>query len=231
MQRTHILQRLGKCVKCLGALIGRCIWIFIFKKVSCSRTKFVHSTEFIADEIVKELHNGGLGGHFGIDKTTVLVKERYFWPSINKDVKIFVECCRIFQLAKGKSQNIGLYTPILVPKRPWEDISMDFILGLPRMQSGHDYVMVVVDKFLNMAHFIPCKKTNDATKVVVLFFKEIVWLHGLPRSITLIGIQDFLDIFGGHFGRIWVPSCCTIQHIIHKQMDRPRWLTRVLGIC
>jgi hypothetical protein len=70
----------------------------------------------------------------GIDKTTTLVKERYFWPSINKDVKKFVECCRIFQLAKGKSQNTGLYTPLLVPERPWEDISMEFVLGLPRTE-------------------------------------------------------------------------------------------------
>ena len=41
--------------------------------------------------LVKELHNGGLGGHFGIDETTVLVKERYCWPSINMDVRKFVE--------------------------------------------------------------------------------------------------------------------------------------------
>jgi hypothetical protein len=83
----------------------------------------------------------------GIDKTMTLVRERYFWPSINKDVKKFVECCRICQLAKGRSQNTGLYTPLPVPERPWEDISMDFVLGLPRMQSGHDSVMVVVEYF------------------------------------------------------------------------------------
>ena len=65
-----------------------------------------------------------------MDKTSKLVKERYFWPSINKDVRKFVECCRVCQLAKGRSQNIGLYTPLSVPKKPWEDVSMDFVLGL-----------------------------------------------------------------------------------------------------
>jgi len=72
--------------------------------------------------LVRDLHNGGLGGHFGVDKTTMLVKERYFCPSINKDVKKFVECCIFFQLAKEKSQNTRLYVPLLVPNRPWEDV-------------------------------------------------------------------------------------------------------------
>jgi hypothetical protein len=149
--------------------------------------------------LVREFHSGGLGGNFGVDMTTMLVKERYFWPIINKDVKNFIKGCRIFQVTKGKIQNTGLlYTPLLVTKRPWEDINMDFILGLPRTQSGHDYVMVVVDRFSKMAHFIPCKKTNDATKVVVLFFKEIVHLHGFPRSFTFDRDMRFL----GHFWRI-----------------------------
>ena len=45
--------------------------------------------------IVREMHSEGFGGHFGVDKTTLLVNERYFWHSNNKDVKIFVECYRI----------------------------------------------------------------------------------------------------------------------------------------
>jgi hypothetical protein len=86
--------------------------------------------------LIRELHNGGLGGHCGMEKTTTLVKEQYFWPNINKDVRKFVECCRVCQLAKGRSQNTGLYTPLSIPKRPWEDVSMDFILGLPMTQGS-----------------------------------------------------------------------------------------------
>ena len=81
--------------------------------------------------MVRELHSGGLGGHFGIDKTIALVKEKYFWPSINKDVRIYVSCCRKCQLAKGRSQNTTLHIPFLISERVWEDVIMDIVLGLP----------------------------------------------------------------------------------------------------
>ena len=152
------------------------------------------------DNLILEKHNGGMVGHFGSDKTFRKLGHFYFYPRMRSEVEKFVNICKLYQHAKERSQNTELYTPLPIPTRPWDSVSMDLIMGLPRTQKGYDSIFVFVDRFTKMAHFIPFYKTNDATHIANLFFNEVVEQHGLLRSIV-----SNIDVkFTGHFWRtLW----------------------------
>ncbi|OMO92563.1 Integrase, catalytic core [Corchorus capsularis] len=111
------------------------------------------------------------------------------------DVGKYVASCIVCLQAKSTSKPHGLYTPLPIPHEPWTHISMDFVLGLPRSRRGKDSIFVVGDRFSKMAHFIACTKTDDAINVANLFFKEIVRLHRMPRTIVIDRDAKFLSHF------------------------------------
>nr|KYP53289.1 Transposon Ty3-I Gag-Pol polyprotein [Cajanus cajan] len=123
-------------------------------------------------------------GHFGIEKNFLLLKEKFFWPYMKRDVQRFFSRCIACLQAKSTTKPHGLYTPLSISNAAWVDISMDFILGLPRTQRGKDSIFVVVDHFSKMAHFIPCHKVDDASNITKLFFQDVVRLHGLSKTIV-----------------------------------------------
>ncbi|GJV31020.1 RNA-directed DNA polymerase [Tanacetum coccineum] len=145
--------------------------------------------------LIQETHEGGLAGHLGIDKTTHLLRAHFFWPKLARDVEHLVRRCLPCHRAKSHSSPHGLYMPLPVPVAPWEDVSLDFITGLPRTQHQKDSVMVVVDRFSKMAHFVACHTTYDAVQVANLYFKEIVRIHGVPKTMVSDRDVKFLSHF------------------------------------
>jgi hypothetical protein len=157
-------------------------------------------------------------GHFGVRKTEDTVAAHFFWPKMRRDVVRFVARCTTCQKARSRLNPHGLHMLLLAPSIPWEDISMDFVFGLPRTKRGCDSIFVVVDRFSKMAHFIPCHKTDDASHIADLFFREIIRLHGVPNTI----VSDHDTKFLSHFWRtLWAKLgliFCFLLLVILKPM-------------
>lgn len=183
----------------------------------------------LREAILIEAHDSYLGGHFGQNKTLAIIKERFYWPKMEKEVMRYVQKCHVCHKAKGHSHNAGLYTSLPIPHAPWQDVSMDFVVGLPRTQRNRDSIMVVVDRFSKMAHFLPCCKTADATYVADLYLREVVRLHGIPLTIT----SDRDVRFMSHFWRtLWRKLGTRLQFstTAHPQTDGQTEVTnRTLG--
>jgi hypothetical protein len=106
--------------------------------------------------IIREVHSSLIAGHFGVGKTVENLQRYYYWPKMNESVSRYVRGCSLCATSKLSNRKLGLYTPLPVPSRPWESISMDFVGGLPMSRRGHDYLYVVVDRFSKMCISMPC---------------------------------------------------------------------------
>nr|GEZ94028.1 RNA-directed DNA polymerase [Tanacetum cinerariifolium] len=153
----------------------------------------------LREAIILDGRAGGLACHFGRDKTLALLREQFYWPKMERDVNRLLERFRTCHIAKTYNSNAGLYTPLCVSVAPWKNVSLVFVLGLPRTQRAKDFVTVVVDRFSNMAHFVSCLKTFDASQVARLYFAKIVKLHGVPKTLTSDRDVKFTEVVYGWY--------------------------------
>lgn len=103
---------------------------------------------------------------------------------MKRDISIHVRRCATRQRVKADHQKTeGLLQPLEIPSWKWEQISLDFIDGLPRTQKGNESIWVIVDRLTKSAHFIPVKATRTASSLAEIYMKDIVRLHGVPTSI------------------------------------------------
>jgi hypothetical protein len=146
--------------------------------------------------IMHDCHDSPVAGHPGVDKTYERVHRLYYWKRLDAFVTKYVRHCDACQRNKPSSQKTpGLLQSLPVPDGPWQQVSCDFIVRLPPTTSGFDSIMVWVDLFSKMAHFIPCKTDVDAEGVASLFVRTIFRWHGLPRAIVSDRDSKFTSAF------------------------------------
>jgi hypothetical protein len=97
----------------------------------------------------------------------------------------YVTKCRVYQQVKvGHQKPTGLLQPLLIPEWKWENITMNFVSGLPRGKGGSNAIWVILDQLTKSVLFLPMKMTDSVEKLAKLYVNEVVRLHGVPVSIV-----------------------------------------------
>jgi len=169
--------------------------------------------------ILQECHDAPTSGHLGKDKTIDQVKRRFYWPRMDVEIQTYVTGCDSCQRNKPSHQaKIGLLQPLPIPDRPWQQVSLDLIVALPRTKSGHDAIVVFVDKLTKMVHYVATTTNVTAPQLSQIFMREVCRLHGVPDSI----LSDRDPRFTGHFWRaLWdqLGTKLSMSTAYHPQTD------------
>ncbi|WVZ51258.1 hypothetical protein U9M48_002418 [Paspalum notatum var. saurae] len=136
-------------------------------------------------KILDEAHTSMLTMHPGSNKMYQDLKQKFWWTRMKREIAKYVSECDVCQRVKADHlKPAGMLQPLAVPAWKWEDVHMDFIVGLPRTQKGYDSIWVIIDRLTKSAHFLPVKTCYTAATYAGLYISLIMSLHGVPRTIT-----------------------------------------------
>jgi hypothetical protein len=156
---------------------------------------------------LKEAHDSDYSIHPGSTKMYQDLKQKYWWYGLKRDVAAHVAKCDVCQRVKGEHQRpAGLLHPLKIPEWKWEEIGMDFFVGLPRTPGGYESIWVIVDRLTKVAHFIPVKTTYKASQLAEYIWLGLCFYMVYQRRSFRIEDHSLPPDFGKVFMRIWIRS-------------------------
>jgi hypothetical protein len=173
-------------------------------------------------KIIDEAHCSRYSIHLGTNKMYQDLKKNFWWTRMKREIAKYVSDCDTCRRIKADhlrcTRNLQ---PLSIPEWKWENICMDFIVGLPRTSHGYNSIWVIVDRLTKSAHFIPVATIYRVGQYAELYMSNIVHYHGIPRTI----ISDRGSIFVAPF---WEQLYeCLGTHLIRSSANHPpdRWQT------
>ncbi|KAD2804662.1 hypothetical protein E3N88_38039 [Mikania micrantha] len=177
--------------------------------------------------LLQEFHTTPSGGHSGFYRTYRRLAANLYWPGMTGSVKQFVRECDVCQRCKSSSLSPGgLLQPLDIPEAIWENLSMDFIVGLPTSK-GFNVILVVVDRLSKYAHFLLLRHPYTAKTVAEVFVKDVIRHHGVPKSI----VSDRDPLFLSKFWKEIFHSMGTKLHMSSAYHPESDGQTEVINRC
>jgi hypothetical protein len=170
---------------------------------------YVPDEPALRQEILLQHHDTPMAGHFGARRTHEQISRQYYWPELGRDVQNYVSTCAVCQRCKApRHSTYGQLSPLPVPQDIFEEVTLDFITGLPPAKNDggcvFDAILVIVDRLSKMALYIPALKTWDAKDFAESYFKHVVLKYGIQKGI----VSDRGSIFTSAF---WAEICYQLK--------------------
>jgi hypothetical protein len=150
----------------------------------------------IRQQILDEAHLSRYSIHPGSNKMYQDLKQHYWWMKMKIEIARYVARCETCRRVKAvHMKTAGPLQSLPIPTWKWEDISMDFIVGLPRTTKGFDSIWVIIDRLTKIAHFLPVKTDHPVAVYAQLYIARILSLHGVPKTIVSDRGPQFVSKF------------------------------------
>ncbi|GKV25054.1 hypothetical protein SLEP1_g34559 [Rubroshorea leprosula] len=147
-------------------------------------------------EIMGDAHYTSYTIHPSSTKMYRDLRSTFWWRNMKREIARFVSQCLTCQKIKAEHQRLpGKLQPLPIPQWKWENITMDFVTGLPRTLKGNDSIWVIVDRLTKSAHFLPYRTATSIEKLANMYMEEVVKLHGVLVSIVSDRDTRFLSHF------------------------------------
>jgi hypothetical protein len=135
-------------------------------------------------QILDEAHLSKFSIHPGSTKMYQDLRQNFWWTRMKREIAKYVSECDTCQRVKASHLKVsGTLQPLPIPSWKWEDISMDFIIGLPNTSQKHDSIRVIIDRLTKIAHFLPVHTTYTAKKYAEVYLDQVIRLHVVPEKI------------------------------------------------
>jgi hypothetical protein len=156
----------------------------------------VPKNEELHQQILDEAHLSRYYIHPGTTKMYHDLKQHYWWTKMKIEIARYVARCDTCRRVKAiHMKAAGPLQSLPIPTWKWEDISMDFIVGLPRTAKGYDSIWVIIDRLTKIAHFLPVKTYYPVLTYAELYIARILSLHGVPKTIVSDRGPQFVSKF------------------------------------
>ena len=184
-----------------------------------NRQVVVPNDDSLRRELLSRFHDDPLAGHPGCTRLVEILRRQFWWPRMAKDAEAYVLSCNLCQRNKARSgKPSGFLQPLPVPDVPWESVSLDFVVALPKTEGGYDAVLVLVDRLTKMVHLVPTTTSCTAEQTARLFFDNVVRLHGVPKNVISDRGPQFASKFWGALGNM-VGMRVNLSTAYHPQTD------------